>query len=175
MTIVWFVGGTVLTLVGLVCVVGAVLPRDHVATGSALVGGAPAEVWRVIRDVERVPTWRKSVTAVEGVEAGGPDGGASAWVERSGKDGLRMMVGRCEVERMIETRIDDKGLPFGGTWTIELAPEGEGTRVRVTERGFVRTPPFRFIAKFFIGHSSNLRRYLTDLASRNGGAAVIEQ
>ena len=36
-------------------------------------------------------------------------------------------------------RVIDDDQPFGGTWTWELAPNGSGTRVTLTEDGFVKS------------------------------------
>jgi len=54
-------------------------------------------------------------------------------------------------------------LPFGGSWTIALAPEGEGTRVSIEERGEVRDPLYRFFSHFIVGHEGTMRTYLADL------------
>jgi hypothetical protein len=68
------------------------------------------------------------------------------------------------------TAIDDASLPFGGTWTWELSPEGQGTRLTVTERGHVDPPLFRFLSRFVFGHDATLRRVLSDLSRRLDGA-----
>jgi len=66
------------------------------------------------------------------------------------------------------TRIADDSLPFGGSWTYELFPSGEGTEVRITERGEVRNPIFRALSTFVFGHTVTLDRYLADLQRRAG-------
>ncbi len=167
----WFVGGLVATVVGVVCMVGAVLPRDHVASGSAVVPASADEVWRLVRTVSEIPSWRKGVSKVDGVE--GEVGSASAWTEHHGTGPLRLIHVGSEAGRRLEMRIDETGQPFGGTWTVELSPEGAGTRVRVTERGFVKLPPFRFVAKFLIGHRASLVSYLRDLSIAMRGDGVV--
>ncbi len=166
MAVVWLVAGVVMVLVGAVILIGSRVPRDHVATGSVVVAGSPERVWTMIRAVSEVPRWRPSVSAVENIE--GPANAPTAWTERSGRDSLRFEAGACAEGRSIETRIVDTGLPFGGAWTIEVAPEGAGTRVTVTERGFVKPPPFRFVAKYIMGHDATLRKYLRDLENAFG-------
>jgi hypothetical protein len=67
------------------------------------------------------------------------------------------------------TRISDPSLPFGGTWTWELNPTGDGgCEVRLTEDGFVTNPVFRFISHFFIGHHSSMDTYLKHLTAKLG-------
>lgn len=172
MWIAWLVGGVLLITVGTVFAGGALLPREHVATGSVVIAHPPDEIWRVIRRVGELPTWRKSVTRVEIID--GPPEAPAAWAEYSGRDAIPLRLEQSTDSRSLTTRITNDKLPFGGTWTIELTPEGNGTRVRVTENGFVNPPPFRFIAKFFVGHAATLRGYLTDLARKFGSDAQIE-
>jgi hypothetical protein len=65
------------------------------------------------------------------------------------------------------SRIADPNLPFGGTWTIDLKPEGAGTRVTITEHGEVYNPIFRFMSRFVFGHTATIDAYLTALQRRH--------
>jgi hypothetical protein len=64
------------------------------------------------------------------------------------------------------TRIADKALPFGGSWTYELTPTQTGTSLRVTENGEVYNPVFRFMSRFVFGHQRTMDGYLADLEKR---------
>ena len=68
--------------------------------------------------------------------------------------------------RRLVTRVID-GLPYGGSWTIDLVPEGEGTRVTITENGEVYNPVFRFVSRFVIGHTATIDKYLAELGARS--------
>lgn len=173
MFFVWFFGGLILIALGVVFSVGAVLPRDHVATGSMVFPQPAGELFAAIRNVGAAPGWRKGLSKVE-VHAGTPDR-PDSWTEVSGHGAMKMVLEREEVNQTLVTRIDDDSLPFGGTWTFSLTTEANGTRLRITESGFVKSPPFRFISRFFMGHSSTLKQYLSDLAARNGLPARIEE
>lgn len=164
----WFFGGLVLIAAGTVCSVGAILPREHVATGSAVVRATGDATWARVRDVRAAPTWRRGVTKVDVLEdnAGAP----RKWTEHSGFGPMTMILVREEPGKLLETKIDDTGQPFGGTWTFELAPEGDATRVTITERGWVGPPPFRFLSKFVFGHDTTLKAYLADLTAASGRA-----
>jgi hypothetical protein len=61
------------------------------------------------------------------------------------------------------TRIVDRGLPFGGSWTYELEPSGDGTRITITENGEVYNPVFRFVSRFVMGHTATIDTYLSSL------------
>ena len=69
-------------------------------------------------------------------------------------------------ERELVTRIVDDGLPFGGTWTYQLEPVEEGTRLTITEDGFVRDPFFRFMSRYVFGHEKTVEDYLDALRER---------
>ncbi len=159
----WFFGGLILIVAGTVCSVGAVLPREHVASGSAVVRATTDATWTRIRDVRNAPSWRRGVTKIEVLEVDA--GQARRWTEHSGFGPLTMLLVREQPGKILETKIDDTGRPFGGTWTFELAAEGDATRVTITERGWVGPPPFRFLSKFVFGHDTTLRTYLADLSA----------
>lgn len=171
MTIVWILVGSLLVLIGSVFVLGTLLPRDHVAVASTTVPKPAEEVWNLIRRPGDAPSWRPSIKKIEPIE--GPADAPTAWIEHSSSGKLKFNVVRDDPPRLLETRIDDSGLPFGGSWTFELTPDGAGTKVRITERGFIKLPPFRVIAKFFMGYHGSIRTYLTDLSKKCGGNSAI--
>ena len=57
------------------------------------------------------------------------------------------------------TQIQGHDLPFGGGWEFTLKGNGGSTTVTITENGEVYNPFFRFVSKFIMGHSTNLRKY----------------
>jgi uncharacterized protein YndB with AHSA1/START domain len=156
------VAAVVATVVG----IGYGLPEAHTATVYADIGASRSDVWPLVAEPERAPEWRSSVDRVEGR----PDtDGQPAWTEISSTGPMPMaLVERVPEERLV-TRILDEGMPFGGTWTIELAdtPNG-GTRVTITEDGRVYNPVFRFVSRFIMGHYGTAERYLRDLGSHFG-------
>lgn len=150
-------------LVGLglvITAIGAMLPRAHVARAEALISAPPARAAAMVRDVEAQPQWRRGVTAIEMVERRA-DG--LRYTERQGRDAILFDFAETVPDARFTGTIADPKLPFGGTWTWDLVPEGEGTRVRIVEDGEVKNPVFRFFAKFVFGHEATMRRYLADL------------
>ena len=65
-------------------------------------------------------------------------------------------------------KIVDDGQPFGGTWTWQLEPNGSGTRLAITEAGFVKNPMFRFMGAMFWSPTDTIRDYLKALAAHLG-------
>ena len=72
------------------------------------------------------------------------------------------------------TRIADRSLPFGGTWTYVLAPDGNGTRLTITEHGEVYNPIFRFVSRFIIGHTGTMEGVLRALGTKHGETVTPE-
>lgn len=159
----WIAGVAALPL-GLAAIVygvGALLPRDHVARAEAVVPGAPEAVATLIREVEQHPSWRGSVQSVEVVDR--RPGGGLLYIERSGHDSITFDFAEPVPGARFRSAIADPALPFGGTWTIALSPEGSATRVSIEERGEVRDPLYRFFSRFVFGHEATMRTYLADL------------
>ena len=144
-----------------VTAVGYMLPQQHVATREMVVAAAPASVFATIVDVARYPEWRRSLSSVD-VLAGSP----LRWREHAGSDAITFEVVESRPPERWQVRIADPDLPFGGTWTYELMPEASSTRLRITERGEVYNPVFRFMSRFVFGHTATLDAYLSDLQAR---------
>jgi uncharacterized protein YndB with AHSA1/START domain len=159
-------------LIGLIAIVGAMLPRDHVATVTAIIPAAPDQVWAALTDVGAHPSWRADVQRVEILTQ--PPAPLS-WKEHGKQGTMTMAVEVFEPPRRLVARIADKNLPFGGTWEYALVPEGTdggGTRLTITERGFVSNPIFRFISHFVMGHYATLEAYVRALGRKFGGEVV---
>ena len=84
-----------------------------------------------------------------------------------------LRTGRGQDAFAARTRIAEKNLPFGGTWTIDIAPTGR-QRGAVTEDGEIYNPIFRFMARFFFGYTATIEGYLRDLGHRFGELTKIE-
>src|ERR1700704_6272565 len=57
--------GVLAGLIILVAIIGAMLPRDHVATMRATIGAPPDKVFAALNDVAAYPSWRADVQRVE--------------------------------------------------------------------------------------------------------------
>lgn len=60
----------------------------------------------------------------------------------------------------------DRG--FTGSWTFDIEPAANGSRLTITERGRVSSPVFRLLARFVFGYEGAMRQYHNDLARRLG-------
>jgi uncharacterized protein YndB with AHSA1/START domain len=163
----------VVVLVGIVAIVGALLPKAHSATRSARYQQPPETVWREITDIEAFPSWREGLKSVERL----PDrDGRPAWRETDSRGQvIPLQIVESDPPRKLVTRIADPKLPFGGTWTYEIAPAGSGSVVTLTERGEIYNPIFRFVARFLIGYTGTIETYLRSLGMKFGEGVHFEQ
>jgi hypothetical protein len=102
-----------------------------------------------------------------------PDSDGHTRFREHGKNGvLTMEVVESNPPQRMVTRIDDKGLPFGGVWIFEVSPTADGSFLNITERGEVYNPVFRFVSRFILGYTSTLDTYLKSVARKFGESAA---
>jgi uncharacterized protein YndB with AHSA1/START domain len=159
-------GGVIVTVVAVVIIVGAMLPRDHVAAMTGRVAATPDAVWSALTEPAAFPTWRSDVKTVD-LLAPAPAG--PTWRENSSQGAITFVVDAAEPPRRLVTRIADENLPFGGSWEYVVEPDGpSASRVTIVERGSVYNPIFRFVSRFVIGHTATMDTYLRALGKRFG-------
>lgn len=160
--------GVLAGLVGLVALIGAFRPRTHVAVHEVVLGASPDRVWREIADVERQPEWVPEITKVERLD------------DRDGQPSYREYVGRFAATTVVTASDPPRRLvkeilpggPFFGSWTWVLAPDGEGTRLTITEQGTVPNPLFRAMM-IFHDNTKSVRDYADALARRLGAGIEV--
>jgi hypothetical protein len=172
LAVLWIVGPLV-ALVLLLALVGACLPRDHVAACSTRVKASPGDVWTILVDAASWPTWAPGVVAMERL----PDrDGKPVWKVVTRQGSMPSVVEVEDPPRRRVTRILDEGLAFGGSWTWDIAPDGDGSRVTLTEDGFVKNVVFRALVRFAFGPHATIEKMLAALAKRLGDdAARVER
>jgi hypothetical protein len=167
MRYVWIAVVVIVAVVGVVIAIGYALPVEHRASGETSVKASPDSVFALLTDIDRYPEWRSGVKAVERLAAAA---GKTRFREKSSDGDLTFVIDKADSPRQLVTRIDDPDLPFGGTWTFDLAPgEGGRTTVRITEDGKIFNPVFRFASRFILGYDATLKRYLSDITRRFAG------
>jgi len=163
MKIVLIVLGVLLLLVMGVVVIGAVLPKRHVAARSATFKASPEKLFALIVGNQ---DWRPDVKSCELIAA---DGGKQFQRETS-KHGQRVLyeLQGSRPPLAIQRRIATENLPYGGTWTFALAPANGETLVRITEDGEVYNPIFRLVSKFLMGQTATQDAYLKAMGKAVG-------
>ena len=147
-----------LVLAGLVFyLIGRAQPERHTATITFIVPKPRPSVWVALTDYASMPQWWPAVKSIRFETRAG--GEVISWnKDAHGKEiGFRTQSEKPPARLVREIVGDD--LPFGGTWTYELAEDGGGTRVTLTEDGFIKPPLFRGIAKFFLPPDAAMRDF----------------
>lgn len=140
---------------------GMALPKQHTAAVRAHYQAAPQQIYETITAVEQGPQWRTGLDSVRVL-----DTNPLRWREAAEWGTLTLVVDEATPPARVVTRIAEETEGFGGTWTYEIAPDGTGSVVVITENGTVDNPLFRFMSKFVFGHYSGLETYARDLGRR---------
>lgn len=156
----------VLSLVGLlllIVLVGALLPQKHHVSRTVTLRQSVETVWSLISGP---PTWRSDITNYQNLP---PNDGRHLWRETD-KHGQTITYETVEssAPRKLVVRIADPKLPFGGTWTYDLAPSPSGCSLTITEDGEVYNPLFRFVSRFIMGHTATIDSYVNALQQKLG-------
>ncbi|HYM62685.1 MAG TPA: SRPBCC family protein [Thermoanaerobaculia bacterium] len=163
-------GAVVVAVPILIAGVGLALPRDHNASRSIVLHRPPDAIFRTIRDVASGPQWRRGLERVEMLDgADGRIGGRTRFREHSGHNVVTFEVMVDAPPHRFVTRIADRNLPFGGSWTFDIDPiDAHSTRIAITERGEIYNPIFRTLARFVFGYTKSIDAYLVALGRRFG-------
>lgn len=149
----------------LIAAIGWLLPKNHVATRIGHYHQPAKAIWAAITDVEAMPSWREGLQSVTRL----PDcNGLPAHLEVTSSGRIPMETVEMTAPQKLVTRIADPKLPFGGTWTFEIAPVADGATLRITERGYVTNPFFRFMSRLVFSQTSTMETYLKSLAKKFG-------
>ncbi|MEI6739417.1 MAG: SRPBCC family protein [Gemmatimonadaceae bacterium] len=162
-----FVMGAIAALVIALLVGGLVTPRVHTLARTVVVPRAAAETWAVIREVGRYADWRHDLEFAEVVDTDQPQ---PRWRETSTRGSVTFGITRDVAPTTMVAVILDEDLPIEGEWTWTVTPEGDGTRVTITERGSIKNPIIRFIAAHLLGYHRSMDTYLRALAQHLGVA-----
>lgn len=158
-------------MVGVVALVGSRLPVGHVASRSTLISAPTEIVFNTMTDFASAPTWRSGLKGV--VVTKDSTTGRQRIIEDSKAGRMTMDVEELVPPTRFVMRIADKELPYGGAWAHALQPQGNATKVTITEHGEVYNPIFRFISKYFMGYTGTMDAYLLDLGRKFGTDVTV--
>ncbi|MGH7695814.1 MAG: SRPBCC family protein [Gemmatimonadaceae bacterium] len=144
-----------LAVVALVALIGLLIPRSHVATRSRTFPHSSERVFTAISDVRNYAKWRPGVREVTLLSEN-----PLRWREDGSSGKIEFELTSSDPPRRQVVTIASKDLPFGGRWEYDLAQDGSGTRLTLSEHGDVYNPIFRFMARFVFGYSKTMEDYL---------------
>jgi uncharacterized protein YndB with AHSA1/START domain len=161
---------SIIVMIGVVWVVGSRLPVGHVATRTVVIDAPIDSVFNTMTDFASVKSWRPGVKSMT---VSTDSAGRQLIVEESSQGKMPMVIEEHVPPTRFVTRITDKSLPYGGAWAHALEAQGNTTRVTITEHGEVYDPIFRFISRYFMGHTGTMDAYLTDLGKKFGTEVIL--
>jgi uncharacterized protein YndB with AHSA1/START domain len=160
--ILW-IGAGLAVVVLIVVVVGAMLPKAHIASRTVRIAVPPDALFAVLSDVDRYQSWRPDVKSLQRL----PDrDGKPAWTEDVGGMKIPLHFERMERPSLLVSRIDGADLPFGGSWTYQIVPAPGGSDLTITENGEVSNLVFRFMSRFVFGHHATMDGFIKHLQAR---------
>lgn len=152
-----YVGAIVVVVPLIIVLIGAALPKDHVASRKIVVKAPPDAVYALIAGPS---DWR-------GLKYERLSESPLKWRETDASgDAITYERVEAVAPTRIVNRIADPKLPFGGSWIYEVAPDGSGSSLTITENGEVYNPIFRFVSRFIMGHTATIEKYQRDLVDR---------
>jgi hypothetical protein len=153
----WLIYGglAVVILPAIAVLIGTALPKEHVARRNMVLRASPNDVFALIAGSSEWRGLKYELLAQNPLK----------WRETDSNGAITLERVETVVPTRIVNRIADPKLPFGGSWTYEIAPSGTGTELTITENGEVYNPLFRFVSRFIMGHTATIEKYQRDLAA----------
>jgi uncharacterized protein YndB with AHSA1/START domain len=143
-------------------IAGSRMPRDHRSVVTVTLRASRPAVWAAITDYAALPTWWPAVKSIRFEKL--PDGTELTWNTDSHKNEIPFRTTESRPNEKLVRLIAKDDLPFGGTWTYELADAPDHTtRLTLTEDGIIHAPIFRAVATWFFGLDTNQKDHLAHL------------
>ena len=132
-------------LVGIVALIGSLLPRDYAFESRVEVAAPPEDVFPWLNNLDQWQNWsmwRRDRIEGLSVQTGPKKEGVGAvqtWSEPRGRG--KLWITASEPDRRVEYKLDFENFPTMDS-TIQLVPSGQGTTVIWTSRGKLPSGPF---------------------------------
>lgn len=151
---------SLVALVAAVAIYGSTQPREHQVARTVVLPQSPAEVFAIVSRPADYPCWRPEVSRIQ-ILSHTP----LRYVEHTDDGAVRYAVDEAVPDERLVVRIADDDLLYGGAWTFEVEPEGQGTALTITERGFVDNVVVRGMAAMLMDPSASIVAMQTALQS----------
>jgi hypothetical protein len=153
-------------IVGLaISLMGALLPREHKVSRATDFKCPPSVLYAVVRDFATYPVWNSNAQTVEILP---PTNGRTAFRVTTRHGAVTYVVVDDHPAEKLVLKIADENLPYGGSWNYAFTSDRSGTRLEITEQGFIKKPVFRFFARFVFGYTRSIETCFRDLKRKLG-------
>ena len=160
--------GILVALILVIGLIGLLTPVEHHVSRTIQTRQTPQAIWDTINDHAHEAQWRTDITSVDSLPA---RDGKPVWKEtyKAGNT-LNLVTTESSPPTRMVREIAEAG-PFSGRWEIDIQPSGAGSTVKITEIGRIPNPFFRFASKYIMGQTTQMEKYLTNLAKKFGEPA----
>lgn len=147
-------------IVGIVYLMGSLMPVKHQSFVESQVPTKPEKLWKILTTQNEYKNWRKGIKELIVIDD-------NHWSELNAHgDMINYRSDWVELNKKLLTVITNDNLPYGGHWEFQIQSINEGCHLRITENGEVYNPIFRFMSKYVFGHEATLKAYMTDLQAK---------
>ncbi len=143
-------------VVGLIMIVGMLLPASRTGGASRIIDAPRQDVFAAMTDIESQTGWRSGVAAIE-LDAEG-------WTEVTSRgERIRFTWTETGIDRLALRFESDRG--YSGEWRASLRDEGSGTGIDVEEQAHIQSPIGRIMAHLLFDPAAFSQTYLAELQS----------
>lgn len=141
---------------------GSTLPEKHVAAGVVEIAAPVSDVFELQADPTRGKEFRDDLQEVLNHKSLG--GGRASWTE-VWKDGnsFDFEITEYRSERLLMITIQDRKGVFHGSWRFQFEGIEDGTRVTLTEEGFIPHAFYRGMFQIIASKDATLNAHLKKL------------
>lgn len=161
----WFTLGGIAMLVGIFFLCGKLANPKYSGSETILVEAPVEKVWSTLEDTEAFSESRHEVSDAE--LTGTNAAGYAMWKEHSNLAGTISLeiTEKVPNERMV-VHMMESGFGMTGTWAFDLLPEGNNTRVTLTEHSMTEGLLMRSILNT-LGRDANMGLLLKALKKKS--------
>jgi hypothetical protein len=162
--------GFLILLIVILLGVAFTLPEKTEHVRSITLKQTPEVVFTVLSDVQKMADWNRHTKSVELLP---PIDGKEA-TRQTFDNGMTMRIVTTQSlspTHLVREMSDSNGGPFAGSWSYEIAPTNDGSKVTLTEKSEMKNPLFRLMVYLF-GPTKYMDEHLVDLGKKFGEKAA---
>lgn len=128
----WFFLGGLAMLIGLFFLGGKFADVNYVGTRSEIINAPVAQVWKIVGNSKEFSNMESEDYSDEILNKKMPELHLWSQLPNIGSAISLEVINQSPLE-FIEVKMNDNGLGMTGTWKYEFEPEGEQTKITITE------------------------------------------
>lgn len=158
----------IVAVLAVITAIGWTLPAEHRIAREAELPHGPDTVWTAISDFPALPAWMPGIRRVHKLDA---IDGRERWLYETAEGDMTIEVVTRSAPTELTIRSVNSDLAFGGTWTHRISPANAGSRLSITEQGWISNPFFRFMYRYVFARATTPDEALAALQRHLAGRA----